>query len=123
MNLDAFSTTQVDSLLELLVLGMYADGHLADAEDRTIKEFAREGGVAPGYNLEQSLNKAISSARQVDLNEASLTGAVKRIATVIDEPDVRQSALDALVALHSSDADDAQSEIKFHKIVEEVFDL
>jgi hypothetical protein len=123
MNLDAFSTPQVDSLLELLVLGMYVDGHLADAEDRIIKEFAREAGIQPGYNFDQAIDRAVSSVRQVDLNDNSLRGAVSRIAQVIDEPDIRQTAFEALTAIHTSDADDSPAETKFHKIVVDIFDL
>ncbi len=123
MNLDAFSTPQVDSLLELLVLGMYADGHLADTEDRIIKEFAREAGLKPGYNLDQSLDRAVSTIRQIDLNDDSLRGAVGRIAEIIDEPDIRHAAFEALTAIHSSDADSSPAEIKIHKIVEDIFDL
>jgi len=123
MNLDAFSTAQVDSLLELLALGMFADGHLADSEDRTIKEFAREAGLAPGYNLEQAVDRAVSRARETDLNETALRGAVRRIAGVIDEEDVRQTAFEALRALNSCDANASQSEFQFLKIVTEEFDL
>lgn len=123
MNLESLSTEQVDCLLELPVLGMYADGHLADAEDQTIKEFAREVGLRSGYNTEQAIDRAIGAVRQVPRDEAGLRTAVERIAGVMDEEDVRGTALEALNAIHTSDANDAQSEIKFHKIVQDAFDL
>lgn len=123
MNLDSFSSEQVDSLLELLILGMYVDGHLADAEDQTIKEFAREAGLRKGYTTEQAIDRAVAAVREVPRDEAGLRAAVERIARVMDEEDVRGAAAEALAAIHTSDANDSLSEVRFHQIVQDVFDL
>lgn len=123
MNLESFSSEQVDGLLELLVLGMYVDGHLADVEDQTIKEFAREAGLRQGYSTERAIDRAITAVRQVPRDEAGLRAAVERIARVMNEEDVRVAGMEALAAIHSSDANDSPSEIQFHQIVQDVFDL
>jgi len=123
MNLEAFSDTQLDRLLELLALGMYVDGHLADAEDKSIKWLATEAGLNPGYNLDQAMDRAISAARQVSNTDEGLRAAVGRIGEVIDEVDIRQVAFEALAKVHLADADDAASEGRFQGIVAEVFGL
>lgn len=123
MNLEAFSDKQLDSLLELLALGMYTDGHLANAEDESIKWLAAEAGIKGGYNLEQAMDRAISAARRVSNTEQSLRAAVSQIAEVIDEADVRQVAFEALAKVHLADADDAPSEGKLQSIVAQEFGL
>lgn len=123
MNLEAFSDKQLDSLLELLALGMYTDGHLADAEDKSIKWLANEAGLKAGYNLDQAMDRAISAARQVSHTPDGLRAAVQRIAAVIDEQDIRHVAFEALTKVHRADADDAAAEGSFQNIVAEVFGL
>lgn len=123
MTLEAFSDKQLDSLFELLALGMYTDGHLADAEDKSIKWLANEAGLKDGYNLDQAMDRAISAARQVSHTPDGLRAAVQRIAGVIDETDIRQIAFEALAKVHRSDADDAESEGNFQQLVADVFGL
>jgi len=123
MSLETFSNAQVDALLELLALGMYADGHLASGEDDKIKQFARAAGVAAGYDLEQAMDAAITTVSRGALNDETIGAHLDRINAALATGAAREIAFNALREVHLGDGGEAETEKNFAAAVKARFDL
>ena len=56
-----FTTTQQHALLDLAMLAMYADGHLASAEDARVHRLLEMLGHGTEYDRNQQYDAAVSS--------------------------------------------------------------
>ncbi|MFT4690574.1 MAG: putative tellurite resistance protein B-like protein [Limisphaerales bacterium] len=123
MNLEHLSSDQVDGLLELLVLGMYADSHLAAAEDATIRGVAAAAGLPTGYDMDKSFDRAVSVTSQHGSEAAAIADHLDELARVFDTTEIKRDVLDALEGLHQSDSAEAESEKKFMQLAKEQFGM
>ena len=58
-NLTGFSTTQQRALFDLLILAMYADGHLTSVEDVQLKEMLMAMGFAEEPDRQREFDAAV----------------------------------------------------------------
>lgn len=123
MNLIGFNDEQKQTLLDLLVIGMYADGNLADAEDAEIKIVLDAMKFSSDSVRDQFLDAAFTRARQ-HLGSPQVTREfVADIARHFPTPEIRQKAYDDLEELLSSDNKVVDKESQLLAIVKEEFKL
>ena len=63
MELTSFSKTQQQALFDLLILAMYADGHLTNAEDEQLQELLKAIGFAEPSDREREFDAAVTRMR------------------------------------------------------------
>lgn len=123
MSLETFSHSQIDGLLELLVLGMYVDRHLATVEDGSIRSYARAAGISSSYDLDQALSRAIAAIRQRPLDDETIDAHLARISDALGNNSARGMAFHALQEVLASDAEEPRSEKEFATAVKVKFEL
>ena len=63
IDLTGFSTAQHEALFDLLILGMYADGHLSSGEEERLQEFLARGGFAEEADRQRQWDAAVTRIR------------------------------------------------------------
>jgi uncharacterized tellurite resistance protein B-like protein len=63
-NFSEFTVAQRQALLDLLVLTMYADGHLASNEDALIERLLTDLGYATPYDRQREFDASVTRVRQ-----------------------------------------------------------
>src|SRR5580698_9954354 len=102
MNLSGFNDQQKQTLLDLLVIGMYANGNLADAKESKVEGVLNSINFSTESAREQFMDACFTRARQ-HLGSPQLTrGFVSDIAMHFPTPDIRQKAYNDLEDLLSS---------------------
>jgi|ERR1017187_10555091 uncharacterized tellurite resistance protein B-like protein len=123
MNLTGFDDQQKQTLLDLLIIGMYADGNLADAEDAKIEAVLAAINFSSESVRDQFIDASFNRARQHLDSPQSTRGFVAEIARHFPTPDIRQKAYDDLEELLSSDNNIVEKESQLLAIVKEEFKL
>ncbi len=90
---------QTNAILDLLVLGMYADGHLAMVEDERLHAFLTRQGIETGDERRQHIGEAVTRVEHHDDNEAARRQQLAEIAARLDAPAARSLALATLERL------------------------
>jgi uncharacterized tellurite resistance protein B-like protein len=123
MNLEKFDQRQQQALLDLLVLAMYADGHLATAEDERIEQVLTAMGFETEYDHQREFDAAVTRVRQHAINPETVRGEISRLAERFPEAAERNEVFESLNELVGTDNEVARSEINFLSLVAEVFKL
>jgi uncharacterized tellurite resistance protein B-like protein len=123
MNLDGFTDPQCQALLDLLVLGMYADGHLALAEDARLKALLSAMGWETAHDQNQQLDAAITRVRQSAQTPDTAAAHATRLAQSFTTPQHRRQVYNWLQDLLSSDHQVAPQEGHFLSVVKGVLNL
>jgi nicotinamide mononucleotide adenylyltransferase len=63
MDCTGFSAAQQQALLDLLILAMYADGHLTNVEDAQLQELLQAMGFAEPSDREREFDAAVTRVR------------------------------------------------------------
>ena len=121
MNIKGFSQKEQEALLDLLILGMYSDGHLASAEDARIQKLTESLDLPGEYGRQQFLDAAFNRARQRPGGIAAREG-IAAMGAAFSSPAHRQQACAALAELLGSDQEITESEREFLHSVRTVFD-
>jgi hypothetical protein len=98
-----FAEPQRQALLDLLMLGMYADGHLASAEDVTLHQLLRRMGLESKYDQDRELDAAVTRVRQHLESPAAAEAYVKSLAQRFSSPELRRQAAEVLEQFLDSD--------------------
>jgi uncharacterized tellurite resistance protein B-like protein len=123
MNLTGFTDQQKQTLLDLLVIGMYADGNLADAEDAKIENVLDTIRFPSQSERERFIDASFTRARQ-HLDSPQLTrDFVADIARHFPTANIRRKALADLEELLSSDNKIDDKENQLFAVVREAFKL
>jgi hypothetical protein len=80
IDLTGFNAVQNRAILDLLVLGMYSDHHLAAAEDRRIHAFLQAAGFPAEYDQNREFDAAVTRVRP---HLASMDSAQKLAANLV----------------------------------------
>ena len=123
MNLTKFTDQQKQALLDLLVVGMYADGNLASVEDDRIEGLLDTIKFSSDGARDRFMNASITRVRNHAGSPESARAFVAEIAKSFPTPDVRRQACDVLDDLLSSDNQVAEKERQLLTIVKEEFKL
>ena len=123
MNLTGFNDEQKQTLLDLLVMGMYADGRLGDAEDAQIEAVLKTINFSSDSARDQFVDASFTRARQhldsPDATREFVAGIAKNFPTT----DIRRKAYNDLEELVSTEHQAGEKENRLLTIVREEFKL
>lgn len=123
MNLTEFTDSEKSALLDLLVLGMYADGHLAAVEDTRLQRLLDAMCLPSDHAKQKAVDASVTRAARLGSSSASVHGAVAEIAKMFSSPEARRRACDALDDLLASDSKVTDREKAFLALARDSFGL
>jgi hypothetical protein len=123
VNTKGFSDEQKSALLDLLVLGMYQDRHLASAEDERIKLLLASFDLSSDYARQQFLDASFGRVTKHPQTPEATRSAVFDSTAQFKTEAQRRQALDTLAELLASDNKVTNEENRFMVIVEEALNL
>ena len=123
MNTKGFSDDQKAALLDLLILGMYQDGHIAAAEDDRVKLLASSFELGSDYARQQFIDASFGRVNRHQRTPEAIRSAVFESGSAFRDEKQRRQALDALAELLASDNRVTNEENRFLVMVEEAFEL
>jgi uncharacterized tellurite resistance protein B-like protein len=117
MDFKNLSVEQRNALLDLLVLGMYSDGHVARSEDARIERILRAMGFASQYDRDREFDAATTRVRAGVDAERAARELGKVFSSKVDRADVVR----VLTELIGSDSRVTAEETRFLETVKGVF--
>lgn len=123
MDLTEFTPHQQKVLLDLLVLGMYADGHLARAEDARIELLLRAMGYKYNYEYQREFDASVTRVSQHSQTQEAFLSCATGLAQQLSGPEQRKKAYALLSDLMSSDSQVSANETRFLSVVRDVFHM
>lgn len=103
MNLTELSTAEKLAVLDLAILAMYSDAHLALAEDRRMQELLVRLGYIDKLDRESRYGAAVTRVRQQGNTLAALREHAQELAQTFKTAPKRTLALEAIDAIINSD--------------------
>jgi hypothetical protein len=123
MILTGFNDQQKQTLLDLLVIGMYANGSLTDAKETKIEDVLQAINFTSDSVRQQFMDASFTRARQ-HLGSPQVTrDFVADIAGHFPTPEIRQKAYNDLEELLASDKTGVEKDGQLLAIVKEAFKL
>lgn len=117
MNIKDFTEAQKQALLDLTMLAMYADGHLASAEDVRVHRLLDGLGYGTEYDRNKQYDAAISRVSRKALTKASAREHAVALAGAFTTPQERLKVHDLLGDLVTSDSAVSLQEGEFLSVV------
>ena len=121
MNITGFTDPEKQALMELLLLGMYSDGHLATTEDERVKKLLESMAFTSEHARKQFADSSITKLRERNATAESTRGYLIAIAKEFSTTDTRARAVSALEDLLRSDNRVTDREREFLTAVNEIF--
>jgi uncharacterized tellurite resistance protein B-like protein len=122
MNLKTFNDQQRQALLDLVMLAMYADGHLAATEDERLVRLLTAMGFTTEYDRGKHFDASVS---RVSRHSATASGTRKHATTLAKSfttPEQRREVQDVLEDMVASDDKVSSQERGFLSAVREVLE-
>jgi uncharacterized tellurite resistance protein B-like protein len=123
MNLTGFTDQQKQSLVDLLVLGMYADGHLDLIEDEIARQVLDSIQFSSDSARQYFLDASFARARKHGASPKTTRSYVSEIAKSFPTPAMRREVRDALEESLTSDHNLADKEKELLAVIAEEFKL
>ncbi len=123
MNITGFTQDQKQALLDLLIMGMYADHNLASAEDARIEQLLDTFGFASDYERQKFTDAAFSRVSRQSSTPEAIRTYLNQIVGHFPSREIRQRAYDLLDDLMTSDGSLSSEESKLLVASKEVFQL
>jgi hypothetical protein len=123
MNLTEFTDQQKQALVDLLVLGMYADGNLDFIEDEKARRVLETIQFPSDGDQQRFLDASFARARKYNVSPEATRQYVTQIAKNFSTPAIRRQVYSALEDSLSSDRRLADQECQLLVIVSEEFKL
>lgn len=123
VNTKGFSNQQKAALLDLLVLGMYQDGHLAAAEDERVKLLVSSFDLESDYARQQFVDASFARVTRKERTREAIRSAILSYGAEFKDENQRRLAFDALAELLASDSKVTNEENRFLAVVEEALEL
>ena len=123
MNITGFTQEQKQALLDLLIIGMYADHNLASAEDDRIKQLLDSFEFPSEYERDKASDAAFTRTSRHTGSPEAIRAYVGKIAGHFPNREIRQRACDILDDLLTSDGKVTSEESKLLTATKEVFQL
>jgi len=123
MNVNDFNQDQKQALLDLLLLGMYADHNLSSSEDQRVEQLLGTLKFSSDYERDQFSDAAFTRARQKSDSPEAMQAYVGELAKHFPGNKLRQEAYDILDDLLTSDGRVSSEESKLLSTVKDVFKL
>jgi uncharacterized tellurite resistance protein B-like protein len=119
MDLADFSASQREALLDLAVLGMYADGHLAAAEDERVGRLLDGMGFATDYERARQYDAAVARVSRHSGKPEALQEKARSLAQSFTTAEQRRFVHNILRDLVASDGGISPAESQFLSAVRE----
>ena len=123
MNITSFNQDQKHALLDLLIIGMYADHNLSSAEDDRIEQLLDTFKFSSDYERNQFSDAAFDRVRKHSDSPEAIRDYVSQIAGHFPTREIRQQAYDILDDLITSDGKVTSEESKLLAATKDVFQL
>ena len=123
MDLNEFTDQQKQSLVDLLVLGMYADGNLDLIEDEKARQVLDSIQFSSDSARQYFLDASFARARKHGASAQTTRSYVLEIAKSFPTPAMRRQVYDALKDSLTSDHNLADKESELLAVVSEEFKL
>ncbi len=119
MNLKTLNEQQRGALLDLLVLGMYSDGHLAVAEDAEVRQLLGDMGFDADSDRDREIDAAVTRVRKHTSSAESAREYATGLAQAFQVRDQRRQVQERLNDLLASDKKVTAVEKSFAAVVVE----
>ena len=123
MNIKDLTEQQRQALLDLAMLAMYADGHLASAEDERVHRLLTTMGFGTGYDRGKQYDAAIARISPHSQTTAAAQAHTATLAESFATREQQRFVLEVLDDLLSSDSGVAPQESNYLAVVKEVFQM
>jgi hypothetical protein len=121
MNVNHFTDDQRQALLELTLLAMYADGHLASVEDERVHRLLKTLGFATEHDRNKQYDLAVGRIRRHTETARAAEARAEALAQQFTAPGDRQSVLAVLDDLLASDRKVSPVENSYLAIIQKTF--
>jgi len=123
MKIPSLNDEQKQALLDLLVLGTYADNVIAYAEDERLQKVLDTFDFQSDYERKQFLDASFTRASRHAESPADCRVFINSIAPIFNTPEIRREAFAMLGSLLASDGNFSSLESNFLATVKEIFQL
>lgn len=123
MKIKGFTDIQSQALMDLLVLGMYADHNLASAEDACVQRFLDRFLFQSDYDRQMFSDAAFARVSRHTGSLEQMRAYGTQLAQNFAAADARRSAYDMLDDVLTSDGRVTSEESKLLAVVKEAFQL
>ena len=123
MNITGFTQEQKQALLDLLLIGMYADHNLASAEDQRIQQLLDTFQFPSEYEREKYSDAAFTRASRQSASPEAIRAYVSQIVGHFPNREIRQRAYGILDELLTSDSKVTSEESELLKATKDIFQL
>lgn len=122
-NITGFTESQTQALMDLLVMGMYADHNLASAEEACLEQRLTRFKFSSEYERRQFIDASFTRARRHTGSPEARRAYVLQLAERFATLDLRRSVYDMLDELLTSDGCVTGEESQLLSAVKEAFQL
>jgi uncharacterized tellurite resistance protein B-like protein len=123
MDLKEFNNPQRQALLELAVLGMYADGHLSAAEDERVQRLLTAMGFSSDYESAAQYDAAVARVSRHSITVDATAAHARTLAQNFTTPEQRRFVHTILRDLVASDGRISPQESTFLSALREAFQM
>lgn len=123
MNITGFTQDQKQVLLDLLIVGMYADHNLASAEDGRVERLLDTFAFPSDYERDRFSDAAFARASRQSGSPEAIRACVSQVAGHFPTREIRQRAYDILEDLLTSDGKVTSEESKLLSAAKDIFQL
>jgi uncharacterized tellurite resistance protein B-like protein len=123
MDLHEFTTAQKLATLDLLILAMYADGHLATAEDQGVQRLLTAMGFETEYERQREFDASVTRVRQHGETADAARAQAARLARGFTSPEQRRRVYELIGNLVKSDSCVSKEEVRFLAFIRDIFHL
>ncbi|MEK7676270.1 MAG: hypothetical protein AAB676_10610 [Verrucomicrobiota bacterium] len=123
MNLKEFTDQQREALLDLAMLAMYADGHLASVEDDRVHKLLTAMGFTTEFDRGKHYDAAVSRVSRHSQTAEAARAHTATLAQTFTTREDRRRVHDVLEDLLASDSRVAPQESDYLAVVREAFQM
>jgi uncharacterized tellurite resistance protein B-like protein len=123
MEIARLTQEQREALVDLLVLAMYADGHLDLVEDARLNRLLTAMGFETDYDRQRKLDDAITRLREYSQNAELARKHAAQLASHFTDSEQRRGVFQLLEQQISSDNNVVPAEHQFLSTIREVFHM
>ncbi|SPE60983.1 hypothetical protein SBV1_590001 [Verrucomicrobia bacterium] len=123
MNSQGFTEDQKQALMDLLVLGMYADHNLASAEDACLQQRLARFSFPSDYERQRLLDASFTRASRHTGSADAIRAYATQLAQHFSTGDLRRSVYDTLDEMLTSDGRVTSEESQLLGVLRDAFRL
>jgi hypothetical protein len=123
LNMQGFTASQQEALLDLLVLAMYLDGNLAKVEEARVQQLLTAMGFATEYDRNRQFDASVTRVRRESQTAEAVKACSGRLADKFTLPDQQRRIYRMLRELTALDGNISKEESQFLLAIKEKFGI